>query len=141
MICLLWRHGYCKNRMQFVEQDKSEFMEADTVSERLIPFWEETYNVMTFSIEPNRTIREFEYLLDKQSIILEVGCGDGQNVLYPAEQEYSHIDPIDISENGIAKLKKLCELNCVNIYAFVQDLTSYAFEKQFIKGIFTYHTS
>lgn len=119
MICLLWRHGCCKNRMQFVEQDKSEFVEADTVSERLIPFWEETYqkdNVMTFSIEPNRTIREFEYLLDKQSNILKVGCGDGQNVLYPAKQEYSHIDAFDISENGIAKLKRLCELSCVKIY-------------------------
>ena len=61
------------------------------MDERRIPFWEESYqkdNVMTFSTEPNRTIREFEYLLDKQSNILEVGCGEGQNVLYLAKQGY-----------------------------------------------------
>ena len=67
------------------------------MDERLIPFWEETYqkdNVMTFFTEPNRTIREFEYLLDKQSNILEVGCGEGQNVLYLAKQGYSNIDSL-----------------------------------------------
>lgn len=40
------------------------------------PFWEETYlkdDVMTFSVEPNGTIKEFEHLLKKQSNILEVG--------------------------------------------------------------------
>ncbi len=104
------------------------------MNERQIPFWEETYqkdNVMTFSIEPNRTIREFEYLLDRQSNILEVGCGEGQNVLYLAKQGYSNIDAFDISENGISKLKKLCELSCVDINAFVQDLASYTFVKKY----------
>lgn len=55
----------------------------------VIPFLEETYlkdDVMTFSMEPNETVREFERLLKKQSDILEVGCGEGQNVLYPAKQ-------------------------------------------------------
>lgn len=48
------------------------------MDKNLVPFWEETYqkdNVMTFSVAPNRTIKEFEHLLKKQSCILEVGCG------------------------------------------------------------------
>ena len=104
------------------------------MDERLIPFWEETYqkdNVMAFSIEPNRTIREFEYLLDRQSNILEVGCGEGQNVLYLAKQGYSNIDAFDISEMGISKLKRLCELRHLDINAFVQDLTAYSFDKKY----------
>ena len=100
----------------------------------IIPFWEETYlkdDVMTFSVEPNRTIKEFEHLLNKQSNILEVGCGEGQNVLYLAKQGYSNIDAFDISESGISKLKRLCEVNCLNVNAFVRDLTIYTFDKKF----------
>lgn len=101
---------------------------------KLIPFWEETYqkeNVMTFSIEPNKTIKDFEYLITKQSNILEVGCGEGQNVLYLGKQGYCNIDAFDISESGISKLKRLCKINNLAINAFVQDLTSYEFEKKY----------
>ena len=48
-----------------------------------VPFWEEAYqrnDVMAFSAEPNNTVKEFEHLIDKQSNILEAGCGEGQNV-------------------------------------------------------------
>lgn len=100
----------------------------------IIPFWEETYlkdDVMTFSVEPNRTIKEFEHLLKRQSAILEAGCGEGQNVLYLAKQGYCNIDAFDISEAGISKLKRLCEINGVNINAFVQDLTTCTFGKKY----------
>lgn len=99
-----------------------------------IPFWEETYkeeNVMTFSAEPNKTVKAFEHLLTKQSSILDVGCGEGQNVLYLAKQGYCNIDAFDLSESGIAKLKKLCALNGLHINAFVQDLTTCTFGKQY----------
>lgn len=99
-----------------------------------IPFWEETYlkdDVMTFSAEPNRTVKEYEHLLKKQSNILEVGCGEGQNVLYLAKQGYRNIDAFDISESGISKLKRLCGINRLNINAFVQDLTTCSFEKKY----------
>ena len=104
------------------------------MDERPIPFWEEAYqtdDVMAFSINPNRTVREFEYLLNKQSNILEVGCGEGQNVLYLAKQGYRHIDAFDVSESGISKLKKLCERNGLELNAFVQDLTTYTFDKKY----------
>ncbi len=99
-----------------------------------IPFWEKAYrsdNIMSFSTSPNSTVEEFENLINKQSNILDVGCGEGQNVLYLAKQGFSNIDAFDISQAGIEKLKKLCLLHHVGINAFVQDLASYKFEKKY----------
>lgn len=99
-----------------------------------IPFWEEAYQNMeniTFSNKPNTTIQEIEGLLKKDSNILEVGCGEGQNVLYLAKAGYCNIDAFDISEYGIIKLKKLCELQEVSMNAFVDDLTTYNFIKMY----------
>lgn len=83
-------------------------MEIDVNMDKTeIPFWEEAYqkdDVMAFSIEPNKTIKEFEHLFKKE---------------------------FDISESGISKLKKLCEISCVDINAFVQDLTTYNFKKKY----------
>lgn len=102
--------------------------------EKAIPFWEETYrsdNIMTFPIEPNKTLTEYEHLLDKNAAVLEAGCGEGQNVLYLAKQGFQNIDAFDISKAGIAKLKRLCEVNGVSINAFVRDLADYTFEKKY----------
>lgn len=105
-----------------------------TERENIIPFWEETYkndNIKTFSDEPNSTIKEFEYLLKKDSSIIEVGCGEGQNVLYLAKMGYSDIDAFDLSVAGIAKLGKICEQNGLCINSFVSDLTTYEFSKSY----------
>ena len=99
-----------------------------------IPFWEETYrkeDVRAFSAKPNQTLQEFEHLIQKQSNILEAGCGEGQNVLYLAQQGFDHIDAFDLSEAGIAKLKRLCQMNGVKVNAFVQDLRTYRFQKKY----------
>ena len=76
-----------------------------------IPFWEETYrntDINTFPVEPYGTILEIEHLLRKDSVILEAGCGEGQNVRYLAKKGYSEIDAFDLSEAGISKLKGFC---------------------------------
>ena len=102
--------------------------------EDIIPFWEKAYgsdNITAFPSEPNKTIVEYEHLLDKDAAILEVGCGEGQNVLYLAKQSFHNIDAFDISTAGIIKLKRLCEINGVNINAFVCDLAKYVFEKKY----------
>lgn len=109
-----------------------------------VPFWEEAYQNLdhiTFSNEPNSTVKEFEKLLNKDSEILEVGCGEGQNVLYLARQGYQNIDAFDLSENGILKLKKLCGMHSVELHAFVDDLTTYQFDKtyDFIMSFGTLH--
>ncbi|MBD5383854.1 MAG: methyltransferase domain-containing protein [Ruminococcaceae bacterium] len=99
-----------------------------------VPFWEEAYrtdNVMAFSVQPNKTVVEYESLLDKNADILEAGCGEGQNVLYLAKQGFRNIDAFDISKAGIAKLKRLCEINGVSVNAFVCDLAEYVFEKKY----------
>ena len=59
------------------------------MSKDLVPFWEKAYqeyDTVAFSIEPNATVTEFEHLINKQSKVLEVGCGEGQNAIYLAKQ-------------------------------------------------------
>lgn len=102
--------------------------------EKAIPFWEEAYrndNIMAFPIKPNKTVTEYEHLLDKDAAVLEAGCGEGQNVLYLAKHGFHNIDAFDISAAGIAKLKRLCEVNGVSINAFVRDVADYTFEKKY----------
>lgn len=97
------------------------------MSDDFVPFWEKTYqehDTITFSNIPNSTITEFEYLMDIPSKVLDVGCGEGQNAIYLAQQGH-RVDAFDLSEHGIAKLKHICELSNVQGNAFVADLTTY----------------
>ena len=52
-------------------------------------------------------------------------------MLYLAKQGYQNIDAFDLSENGILKLKKLCGIHSVELHAFVDDLTTYRFDKTY----------
>ena len=103
------------------------------MEEKKVPFWEAAYQDISrvaFSVEPNVTIKEFEHLINKQGKVLDVGCGEGQNALYLAKQGFSDVDAFDLSENRIAKLKKLCEMQEVELNAFIADLTKYQFDKK-----------
>ena len=65
------------------------------MSKEPIPFWEKTYlddSAITFSATPNATVTEFEHLLDKETSILEAGCGEGQNAIYLARQGFALAD-------------------------------------------------
>lgn len=104
------------------------------MSKAAIPFWEEAYqddNAVAFSIEPNATLKEFEHLLDKESRIIEAGCGEGQNVLYLAKQGYSHVEAFDLSEHAIEKIRRRCSTAGLTLNAFRADLTAYQFEKKY----------
>lgn len=99
-----------------------------------IPFWEENYRndeIAAFSPEPNPTLAEFEPLLGRDSRVLEVGCGEGQNALWLAKRGFRQVDAFDCSEAGIAKLKRLCGIHRVKVNAFVQDLRAYRFEQRY----------
>lgn len=99
----------------------------------LVPFWEKSYqeqDASTFSNKPNATVTEFEHLLNDQSRVLEVGCGEGQNAIYLAGQGH-FVDAFDLSEYGIAKLKYRCGLAGVQVNAFAADLTTYQFEQYY----------
>lgn len=116
------------------EDGVANYLERYCLREELVPFWEETYQNMdtiTFSENPNATIKEFEHLFDKDWNILEVGCGEGRNVLYLAKQGYTEVDAFDISENGIKKLRKKCEIQGVRLNAYVDDLTKCRLQKNY----------
>lgn len=103
------------------------------MNENLVPFWEKAYqedDTITFSSKPNVTITEFEHLINTQSNVLEAGCGEGKNAIYLAQKGYN-VDAFDLSEYGIAKLKRRGELSNVQVNAFVADLTTYQFEKNY----------
>lgn len=104
------------------------------MNEELVPFWEKAYQneeIDAFSSEPNATIKEIEHLLNKQSKVIDVGCGEGQNAFYFAKQGYCNVDAFDISKHGIAKLKRRCERENVQLNAFTADLTTYQFGQQY----------
>jgi cyclopropane fatty-acyl-phospholipid synthase-like methyltransferase len=104
------------------------------MDKKSVPFWEEAYqseNITAFSSKPNATIKEFEHLLSRESRIIDVGCGEGQNALYFARNGYSHVDAFDISENGIARLRQRCRSEDIPLNAFIADLTTYQFEGQY----------
>lgn len=99
----------------------------------LVPFWEKSYqedDTIAFSDKPNTTITEFEHLLHMQAKVLEAGCGEGQNAVYLAQKGYQ-VDAFDLSEHGIAKLKRRCEQSNAQINAFVADLTTYQFKQYY----------
>lgn len=98
------------------------------------PFWEEAYardDVNAFSAEANPTLREFEHLIPRTGAVLEAGCGEGQNVLHLARQGFTDIDAFDISEAGVAKVRRRCEREGLQLNAFVGDLTKYDFRREY----------
>ena len=100
-----------------------------------IPFWEETYqndNIFTFGPEPNASLVEVQRFLEFSDNIIDVGCGDGHNVLYLAKEGYKNIDAFDISENAIAKLHRIAARdNLSSINGWVENLCEFKFVKQY----------
>lgn len=100
----------------------------------MIPFWEEAYknsNILAFGTEPNESILQIENMLNKSSNIIDVGCGDGTNVIYMARKGFTHVEGIDCSENGIVKLQKIIDNESLRINAKVADLCKFDFEKDY----------
>ncbi len=49
------------------------------------PFWERSYaqdGVSTFTKGPTSDIKEFHEYLSPNSLILDVGCGEGRNAIF-----------------------------------------------------------
>ncbi len=99
-----------------------------------IQFWEEKFkddSAFLFGNSPNKTILEYEPLFSKRWNILDVGCGDGKNILYLAKQRFDNIDAFDISENAIGKIERLCKNTNYKINTQVTSVQDFLFEKQY----------
>lgn len=97
------------------------------------PFWETTYRdkeVSTFQKGPTADVKEFYYLIPPRSAVLDVGCGEGRNAIFLAEQGHD-VDAFDLSEAGIAKAKDIAVRAGINVNFFQKDLAAFSFEKNY----------
>lgn len=97
------------------------------------PFWEQTYaikDVTTFQKGSTSDIAEFYGLFNDNSVVLDVGCGEGRNSIFLAEQGHV-VDAFDISEAGIEKAKYIAKTKNVVVNFFVQDLDKFQFTKNY----------
>ncbi|WP_313802029.1 methyltransferase domain-containing protein [Cytobacillus sp.] len=93
------------------------------------PFWERAYlddEVETFG-KPSEEVINVSKHLNKNSKILDLGCGDGRHAIYLARLGHI-VDAIDISKAGIDKINRIKEkLNLTNLKGFIGDATNYEF--------------
>lgn len=97
------------------------------------PFWEQTYSdkrVSTFSTKPTADIAEFYSIFKTNSFVLDVGCGEGRNSIFLAEQGHA-VDAFDISNGGIEKALETAKGKGVIVNFFVQDLGKFVFQKEY----------
>ena len=97
------------------------------------PFWEETYadnTVSTFTAKPTKDIQDFYKIFPINSLILDVGCGEGRNSIFMANLGNT-VDAFDISQNGINKAKEISKGLGVDVNFFCCDLGDYIFEKKY----------
>jgi cyclopropane fatty-acyl-phospholipid synthase-like methyltransferase len=119
---------FVKRKAGSPHRNLKEMIEVDK------PFWERTYRdagVTTFGVKPNRAVEALYETFEKDWAILEVGCGEGKNSIFLAEQGFKNLDAFDLSEAGIEKLRKLAEEKGLSVNAWAEDLTKYAFPKDY----------
>ena len=97
------------------------------------PFWEQTYgnaDVSTFSKGPTVDVNEHYGIFPPNSLILDVGCGEGRNSIFLAKLGHI-VDAFDISENGIAKAKEIAAAVGAKVNFFSCDLGEFEFQKDY----------
>ena len=88
------------------------------------PFWEKTYqdkSVSTFSKGPTSDLKEYAYLLNVPSSVLDVGCGEGRNSIFLAAQNHS-VEAFDLSTAGIEKAIEIAMNAGLKINFYQQEL-------------------
>ena len=97
------------------------------------PFWEKTYqdkNVSTFSKGPTVDLEKYAYIIPNQSLVLDVGCGEGRNSIFLAKQNHI-VEAFDLSEAGIEKAKTIARSLNLNINFWAQDIKDFQFAKKY----------
>lgn len=91
------------------------------------PFWESTYlddAIETFG-KPSEEVVDISKRLNKNSRVLDLGCGDGRHAVFLANLGHV-VDAIDVSSAGIAKINRLKEkYNLQNLHTFIGDVTDF----------------
>jgi tellurite methyltransferase len=97
------------------------------------PFWEIGYKditASTFAKGPTKDVADFYLNLKSGSHILDVGCGEGRNAMFLAEQGHQ-ADAFDLSEAGIKKAMTLAKRKGLDIHFSVCDLGQFIFVKDY----------
>ncbi|MDW7659088.1 MAG: methyltransferase domain-containing protein, partial [Bacillota bacterium] len=85
-------------------------------------------SVTTFQKGATKDVAAFYQNLAKHAHILDVGCGEGRNSIFLAEQGH-RVDSFDISVAGIDKAKFLAAQKGLEVNFFVCDLGKFSFDK------------
>lgn len=96
------------------------------------PFWESAYQIPAGSAfgKPSAEIMAFADTLPPNSSVLDLGCGEGRNALFLAEQGFE-VTAVDISEHGVNKLRSLAAQRGLKLRAEVADMRSYPLDCEF----------
>ena len=62
--------------------------------------------------------------------VLDIGCGEGKDAVFMAKQGYE-VYAFDITENGIAKTKRMAKENGVEINAFIAEVNDFSIDETF----------
>ena len=97
------------------------------------PFWEESYKESDNTFDggkPSKEIVRLSNHLPNNSSVLDLGCGDGRNSIFLAEQGHK-VTAIDVSQNGISKLNKKADDLQLDIDAYVADAATFKFDQEY----------
>lgn len=85
-----------------------------------------------WGLEPGSFLEELIKLCppDPSKTVLDIGCGEGKDAVYMAQQGYS-VTAFDLTENGINKTQKLAESRGVKVNAYVDDINEFKADGQF----------
>ena len=94
-----------------------------------VPFWDAAYANATrpdtfCGGAPSAQIVEIATKLPPGAKILDLGCGDGRNALYFAEQGFA-VTAVDVSEAAIEAVQRFAQSRSVTVATVVQDMRHY----------------
>ncbi len=100
-----------------------------------IQFWDNMYRDLTAPTmfgngQPSASVAAAAGRLPRGARVLDVGCGDGRNVLYLASLGY-HVTALDISPVAIAKVQQFAAERGLTVDAAAQDLREMTFDADY----------
>jgi tellurite methyltransferase len=96
------------------------------------PFWEVGYGNPTADTfgAPSEELVALADSLALNTVVLDVGCGDGRNAFLFAGRGF-HVRAFDVSETGVKKLRARTALRGLEIDAWVEDIRDFIFDRTY----------